>query len=307
MIRGALLIVRCGYALNIKAMMEMAAAQAMTERGLGLSMMAATVTALAYKASPRVPSLPCLVQFATCTPVTWVALTCTVHLLALCPPSQQSQMWVIKTLVGALPHVLMGTDPLQRCLRGVLQPAPAQTSGTRASGDASAASGLSDGSSDEETPSYCLSEDVSDSEVDVAEGEDADVPSTPASGVPPEGFRYIPHCTTMFRSVEDLYGLLLLRGPGCLREDQCETVREGFNISSFVALPSLYFVRKLTERARAWMLPMQSFPMAAAGLTEKVPVACSLPSAHIRRDVAFAATFQNFVAAEQRPEKERDL
>lgn len=176
---------------------------------------------------------------------------------------------------------------------------------------ASEGSSTWDSSSDDAVRPYFLPEDAVDSEADDAtdaEDDGVDGPQTPSSRTVQDMTIFVPHCTAIFRSVEDLYGLLLLRGPGCLREDQYGTLREEFKISSPVALPSLTYAREtLTSRAGAWMLPLQFFPMAAAGHVGHFPDTCILPSAHVRRDVAFEATFQNFLVAEQRPDEERVL
>lgn len=107
-------------------------------------------------------------------------------------------------------------------------------------------------SDDEDLTPYVLPEDdlgtVSDNK-DTARPSSMASVSGSASPATTGSLQFVPQCTTIFRRVEDLYGLLLLRGPRGLREDQYHMVREGFNISSSVALPSLSYVREtLTTR-----------------------------------------------------------
>lgn len=200
------------------------------------------------------------------------------------------------------PEILGGSSPFQ---------SRSDEHNSSTSAAASEGSSTRDSSSDDVALPDVHPDDAVGSEADdatYAEDDGVDGPQTPSSGTVQDMTINVPHCTAVFCSVEDRYGLLLLRGPGCLWDYQYEPVWEGFNISSPVSLPSLADVREtLTSRAGAWLLPLQSLTMAVAGHVGHVPVACTLPRAHVRRDVAFEATFQNVLAAEQRPDEERVL
>lgn len=166
-----------------------------------------------------------------------------------------------------------------------------------------------DVSSDDVVP-YVLPSDGSSH----ADSEDEDEPSpVPATAVSPgssgdPSAPTLPACVSLFRSVEELYGYLLLRGARPLNEDQYMMVRTGFDLVSPVSLPSLTHIRdNLTPRVRPWMLPTRSYMMKAVGKEGKVAVECILPSAHVRRDVAFEKTYQRLVAADKRSAAECDL
>lgn len=165
-------------------------------------------------------------------------------------------------------------------------------------------------SDDDDLSPYVLPEDELGNEADDDDAPPPSFASVSGSGSESSGGSrpFLHPCTSFFRSVEDLYALLLLRGQRGLREDQYLVVREGFNISSPVPLPSLSYVRAtLTAQVSSWMLPTQSFSFVSPGSAEKVSVDCILPSSHVRRDVAFSATFENFLAAELRTDEERAL
>ncbi|KAK1866141.1 hypothetical protein I4F81_008661 [Pyropia yezoensis] len=49
---------------------------------------------------------------------------------------------------------------------------------------------------------------------------------------------------------------------------------------------------------------MQSLSLAASGSAEEVSVDCILPSAHVRRDVSFSVSFENFLSAELRSDRQ---
>lgn len=165
-------------------------------------------------------------------------------------------------------------------------------------------------SDDEDLSPYVLPED------DLGAGSDDDNTATPtiastsgsASPAIAGSLLVVPQCTSILRRVEDLYGLLLLRAPRGLQEDQYHTVREGLNISSPVALPALSYVSVTpTAGVSPWLLPMQSFSLVVTGSAEEVSVELILPSAHVRRDVSFTATFENFLSAKLRSDQERLL
>lgn len=117
-----------------------------------------------------------------------------------------------------------------------------------------------------------------------------------------------PTCSSVFHCVEDLYGYLLLRGARQLSEDQYNIVREGFNTSSPEPLPSLTRVReRLAPRVQSWMIPTTTFELPVKRKTSTVNVQCILPSSHVRRDIAFDATYRKLFEAEKRPDVERAL
>lgn len=81
-------------------------------------------------------------------------------------------------------------------------------------------------------------------------------------------------------------------------------MREGFNISSPASLPS-YVRGALTRRVAAWILPIQALPIVSEGCADTTSMDCIPTSAHVRRDVSFSETLENFLAAEQRSEETR--
>lgn len=120
--------------------------------------------------------------------------------------------------------------------------------------------------------------------------------------------RALPTCSSVFYCVEDLYGYLLLRGAQQLSEDQYNIVRDGFNDSSPVPLPSVTRVRdKLAPRVESWMLPTTTFELPMKSKTSTVNVQCILPSSHVRRDISFDATYRKLFEAEKRSDVERAL
>ena len=117
-----------------------------------------------------------------------------------------------------------------------------------------------------------------------------------------------PPSTCIFRTVEDLYAYLLLRGQNNLTEDQYWMARDGFNIASPVPLPSLTFVRyTLAPMVETWSLRMETCKVRVPGQVSEVPVHYILPSSHVRRDLRFASTFKKFLAADLRSDEERAL
>lgn len=181
-------------------------------------------------------------------------------------------------------------------------------------------------SSDEKNRPYILPEDLLAGEMSdggMSEDDDGAPPLTeagssgPATGADPTSTdfddRSLPAltlCASTFSCVEDLYGYLLLRGARQLTEDQYLLVQKGFNISSPVPLPSLTRVRaRLAPRLLPWMLPTTTYEltMKDPGKSSKVQVQCILPSLHVKRDIAFDATFQKLFDAEKRSDEERSL
>lgn len=118
----------------------------------------------------------------------------------------------------------------------------------------------------------------------------------------------LPPCSLIFCDAEDLYGYLLLRGAKQVTEEMYEVVRAGFNASSHVPLPSLSQVRRSHAPAVSkWMLPLSTTQVPSADGHGTVGVKFILPSAHVRRDISFAATHELFYAAEQRSSDDRLL
>lgn len=180
-------------------------------------------------------------------------------------------------------------------------------------------SSASSGDSADGISRYILPEDLLTGH---SSDEDGDGILPTPSGVPPTGAGInssppsnmdhrvcaITPCTSIFRSVEELYSYLLLRGARQLNEEQYTMVREGFNASSPAQLPSLTRVReKLAPSVLPWMLPATSFELPMKSSKGKVNVQCILPSAHVRRDVAFEATYEKLFEAEKRSDEERSL
>jgi len=117
-----------------------------------------------------------------------------------------------------------------------------------------------------------------------------------------------PPCTCIFRTVEDLYAYLLLRGQNNLTEDQYGMARNGFNIAFPVPLPSLTCVRyTLAPMVDTWSLRMETCKVRVPGQVSEVPVHYIFPSSHVRRDLRFARTFKKFLAADLRSDEERAL
>lgn len=118
----------------------------------------------------------------------------------------------------------------------------------------------------------------------------------------------LPGCSSILNSVKELYGYLLLRGARQLSEEQYTVVREGLNMSYPVPLPSLTRLReRLAPGVLPWTIPASTFELQMKGKDGKVSVQCILPSSHVRRAVAFAATYQKLFEAEERSEDELAL
>lgn len=165
-------------------------------------------------------------------------------------------------------------------------------------------------SSDDNNGRYILPEDLltessSDEDGDTVPSVSATATPRDTEGVPPHS---MPPCTSIFNTAQELYGYLLLRGAKPLREEQYAMVREGFKSTSSLPLPSLTSVReRLALGVVPWMLPTTAFELPTKVGNVKVNVQCILPSAHVRRDVAFAPTFRKLFEAEERTAEERAL
>lgn len=115
--------------------------------------------------------------------------------------------------------------------------------------------------------------------------------------------------TMPFKCVEHLYAYLLLRGQCHGTEELYDVARAGFNIASPVSLPSSNTVRyNMSPVVDAeWLLPTMSFSTRERSTGKVVSVRYVAPSAHIRRDLAFDATFNLFKKADARGSVDRGL
>lgn len=157
-------------------------------------------------------------------------------------------------------------------------------------GDVVAAAGGSDGTAESLPPAPPL----------VLAEDDSRAPCVPGSR--------LPQCTSIFRDEQDLYAYLLLRGAKQLTEELYDMVRAGFNLSTGATLPSLSYVRgRIAPLVSSWLLPVCTADVPLADGNGIMSVKYIQPSAHVRRDIAFAETCRLFSAAGRRSNDDRVL